>query len=66
MSDSLIDLIDLQTYEDWQRSIIYEHKRSRDPESDEAINKRQGVIERQNRLADAVNAGWVKAAQYIF
>lgn len=66
MSKSLIDLIDPRVYEDWQKSIIYEQKRSRDSESDEVISRRQGVIEKQNRLADAVNAGWAKTAQYIF
>ena len=66
MSVSLIDLIDLRIYEDWQKSIIYEQNRFPDQESDEAVNKRQSVIEKQDRLADAVNSGWAKTTQYLF
>lgn len=66
MSSSLVSLIDPQIYEDWQKSIIYERNRFSNQESDEAIGERQRVLERQDRLADAVNAGWDKAAQYLF
>ena len=66
MSSSLTGFVDLQIYEDWQKSIIYERNRFPDQESDEAVGERQRVLEKQDRLADAVNAGWDKAAQYLF
>ena len=66
MSSSLADLVDPQIYEDWQKSIIYERNRFPDQESDEAVGERQRVLEKQDRLADAVNTGWNKAAQYLF
>ena len=66
MSKSLLDLIDLQIYEDWQKSLIYEQNRFPDQESDEAVSKRQSVMEKQDRLASAVNTGWAKTTQYLF
>lgn len=66
MSASLSDLVDPQTHEDWQESLIYEKNRFRDQNSTEATSKRQTVAEKQAQLASVVSTGWSETTEYLF
>ena len=66
MSAALIDLVDAERHDDWQRSLIYEKKDYRDQDGDEAVARRANAAAEQARLADAVGAGFLATAQYLF
>ncbi|MXZ99101.1 MAG: hypothetical protein F4017_03660 [Acidimicrobiaceae bacterium] len=49
--------VDTDTYEDWQKSIIYEQKHFADQEADDAVLRRQDVQKLQNELVARIEAG---------
>lgn len=65
MTASLINLIDRERFEDWQRSIIFETKRFRNPDSDETAAERLRVTRLQEQLHTAVEGGQVSAQTYL-
>ena len=66
MSTAPNDLIDPERHDDWQASLIFEKRDYRDPDSDEAVERRASVAAAQSRLADAVGDGFLATAQYLF
>ena len=66
MSASLNDLIDVERYENWQKSIIYEKTRYRDQDSDEAVAARRSVAVLQEQLHAAVDGGREATRAYLF
>ena len=66
LSAALNDLIDSERHDDWQASLIFETRNYRDPNSDEAVERRVSVAAAQSRLADAVGQGFLATAQYLF
>jgi hypothetical protein len=65
MTLTLIDLIARDKFEDWQKQIIFEKKRFRNPDSDEAVNEADRVRRLQDELHAAVEGGRGSAQQYL-
>ncbi len=55
----------LDRHSDWQKSLTYEKKQHRDPNSEQAVQRRQEVEENQARLIGAVEAGPEAARDYL-
>lgn len=62
----LDSLIDTDRYEHWQRSIIFEKNRYRDPDGDEAVAARRSAALRQEQLHAAVEDGQAATSAYLF
>ena len=65
MNTALTGLVDVERHDAWQVSLIFEARKYRDPNSDEAEERRQSVTAAQTRLADAVGDGFLATAQYL-
>lgn len=59
-------LIDIERYDHWQKSVIYERRRYHDQDSDEAVAARDSVSLRQEELHAAVEGGRAATSAYLF
>jgi len=57
--------LSLDRHSDWQKSLTYEKKKHRDPNSKQAVQRRQEVEERQTQLIAATEAGSEAARDYL-
>lgn len=57
--------LSLDRHSDWQKSLTYEKKKHRDPNSEQAVQRRQEVEQNQARLIAATEAGPEAAKSYL-
>lgn len=57
--------LNLERHSDWQKSLTYEKKKHRDPNSEQAVQRRQEVNKNQARLIAAVESGSDAARDYL-
>ena len=65
MNATLSGLVNVERHDAWQASLIFEARKHRDQNSDEAAERRQSVAAAQTRLADAVGGGFLATAHYL-
>ena len=65
MNAALTGLVNVERHDARQASLIYETRKYRDQNSDEAAEGRQSVAAAQTRLAEAVGDGFLATAQYL-